>query len=121
MVAQPQADEVALAVRFGVVDKSRAAVAERPVVDKLDLSGLEIEIDRQVRLLEDVEHCRHRRRAFIVDRLAAQCVSAIHLVGAEPRSHFNRLPECWLEYGRQKNRGFPGPEFALAVEPERSV
>src|SRR6516164_3271327 len=76
VVAHPQADEVALAVRFWIIDERGAAVPERAVVDKLDLAWFEIEIDRQSIVLEDLEHGVERRPAFGVDRLAAHRVSA---------------------------------------------
>src|SRR5262249_50990670 len=85
-VAQPQADEMAPAVGRGVVDESGAAVAQRPVVDELDLPRFEVEIDRQFFFfVEDIKHCLDGGLSLTVDRLAAQCVSAIDLMDAEPR------------------------------------
>src|SRR5438552_16302934 len=88
VVAQPQAHEMAPAAGVGVIDEGGAAVAQRPVVDELDLPRLEVEIDRQLVFVEDVEHCRYRGLAVGVDRLAPQDVSAADLVGAEPRPRF---------------------------------
>src|SRR5271170_2868148 len=122
IIAQPQADEVALAVGVGGVDESSAAVAKRPVMDELDLPRLEIEIDRQCVLVEDVEHCRDRRLAIVIDRLAQQGVSAVDLVGAEARLQSPGVLEYGvLEYGRGKDCALVRPIFALAVEPERPV
>src|ERR1700730_14397563 len=96
MVAQPQAYEMAPAAGVRVINEGGAAVAQRPVVDELDLPGLEVKIDRQFVFVEDVEHCRNRGLAVAVQRLAAQHVSAADLVGAEPRLHFPGI----LEYRR---------------------
>ena len=46
VIAQPQTDEMALLCGIGVVDKSGAAMPQGAVVDKLDLAGFEVEIDR---------------------------------------------------------------------------
>src|SRR3954463_10824268 len=100
VVAQPHAYEMASAAGIRVIDEGGAAVAESPVVDKLDLPRLEVEIDRQVVFVEDVEHCRDRGLAGAVDRLAPQDVSAADLVGAEPRLRFRGI----LEYRRGKYR-----------------
>src|SRR5271166_4513648 len=117
VVAQPKAHEMAPAAGVRIIDEGSAAVAQRPVVDELDLSRLEVEIDREAVFLEDVEHCRDRGLAVAVDRLAPQHVSAADLVGAEPRLRFSGI----LEYGRRKYRALARPEFALAVEPELPV
>src|SRR5690349_18518192 len=98
VVAQPQAYEMAPAVGVRVVDEGSAAVAQRPVVDELDLPRLEVEIDRQAIFLEDVEHRRNRGLAVGVDRLAPQDVSAADLVRAEPRLRFLGI----LEYRGRK-------------------
>src|SRR5260370_605877 len=74
-VAQPQAYKVAPALGVRVIDEGSTAVAQRPVVDKLDLPWLEVEIDREAVFLEDVEHCRHRGLAVSIDRLTPQHVS----------------------------------------------
>ena len=58
MIAHPQADEVTLALRFGVIDKRCAAVTKRAVVDKLDLTRFEIEVDRQPVILERTDYAR---------------------------------------------------------------
>src|SRR5438105_9814105 len=108
---------MAPAVGVRVIDEGGAAVAQRPVVDELDLPGLEIEIDRQFVFVEDVEHCRDRGLAVAVDRLAPQDVSAADLMGAEPRFQFPRI----LEYRRRKDRALARQKFALAVEPELPV
>src|SRR5947208_16824698 len=100
VVAQPQPHEMAFAVGVGVVDEGGTAVAQRPVVDELDLPRLEVEIDREAVFVEDVEHCRDRGLAVAVDRLAPQDISAADLVGAEPRL---QLPGI-LEYRRRKYR-----------------
>src|SRR5438045_2899544 len=67
VVAQPQAHEMASAVGVGVVKEGCAAVAQRPVIDELDMPRLEVEIDRQFLFVEDVEHCRNRGLAVGVD------------------------------------------------------
>src|ERR1700752_4132910 len=100
MVAQPQAHEMAPAVGVRVVDKGGAAVAERPVVDELDLPRLEVEIDREAVFLEEVDHCRNRGLTVAVHRLPPQDVSAADLMGAEPRLQFPGM----LEYRRRKYR-----------------
>src|SRR5205823_6229734 len=92
-------------------------VAQRPVVDELNLPRLEVEIDREAVFVEDVEHCRDRGLAVAVDRLAPQDISAADLVGAEPRL---QLPGI-LEYRRRKYRALARPKFALPVEPEIPV
>src|SRR5215468_5076428 len=117
VVAHPKAHEVAPAVEVRVIDKGSAAVAERPVVDKLDLTWLEIEIDRKAVLFENIEGCHERSLAGAVDRLAAQRISAVNLMDAEARLRFAAL----LEYRRRKDRALAGPEFALPVEPERLI
>src|ERR1700730_5617693 len=55
VIAHPQADKVPLAVGLGAIDKRRAAVAQRAVVDELQLSRLEVEIDREPVILKDLE------------------------------------------------------------------
>src|SRR5260370_39163012 len=91
-VAQPQAYEMAPALGVRVIDEGSTAVAQRPVVDKLDLPRLEVEIDREAVFLEGVEHCRDRGLAVAVDRLGPQDGSAAGPVGAEPRPRFPRIP-----------------------------
>ena len=83
VVTQPEADEVTAAFGVGPVLELGAAMAERAVVDKLDFAGLELEIDRQLMLLENVERRGERGGAFIVERLAAHLVAAVDLVGAK--------------------------------------
>src|SRR5580693_9450818 len=117
MVAQPQAYEMAPAAGVRVIDEGGAAVAQRPVVDELDLPRLEVEIDREAVFLEDVEHCRNGGLAVAVYRLAPQDVSAADLVGAEPGL---QLPGI-LEHRRREYRAFARPKFALPVEPEVPV
>src|SRR5438270_6728318 len=117
VVAQPQTYEMAPAVGVRVIDEGSAAVAQRPVVDELDLPRFEVEIDRQFVFLEDVEHCRNHGLAIAVYRLAPQHVSATDLVGAEPRLQFPGM----LEYRGGKYRAFARSKFALPVEPEIPV
>src|SRR3954469_19545991 len=105
LVAQPQAHEMAPAVGVRIIDEGGAAMAERPVVDKLDLPRLEVEIDRKFVFVEDVEHCRNGGFAVTVDLLAPQHVSAADLVGAEPRL---QLPGI-LEYRRGEYRALARP------------
>src|ERR1700739_1552226 len=104
--AQPQAYEIAAAAGVRMIDEGSAAVAQRPVVDKLDLSRLEVEIDREAIFVKDIEHRRNRGLAFSVDRLPPQDVSAADLVRAEARLRF---PEV-LEYRRGKYRALARPE-----------
>src|ERR1700730_4805522 len=117
VVAQPQAYQMAPAAGVRVIDEGSAAVAQHPVVDELDLPGLEVEIDREAVFLEDVEHCRNGGLAVAVDWLTPQDVSAADLVGADPRL---QLPGV-LEYRRRKNRALARPKFALPVKPEIPV
>src|SRR5437879_4776464 len=100
VIAQPQAYEMAPVVGVRVIDEGGAAVAQRSVVDELDLPRLEIEIDREAVFLEDVEHCRDRGLAGAVYWLAPQDISAADLVGAEPRLRFLGI----FEYRRGKYR-----------------
>src|ERR1700719_1864570 len=117
VVAQPQAYEMAPAAGVRVIDEGSAAVAQHPVVDELDLPGLEVEIDREAVFLEDVEHCRNRGLPVAVHRLPPQDVSAADLMRAEPRLQFPGM----LEYRRRKYRALARPKFALSVEPEIPV
>src|SRR3984893_13020432 len=117
MVAQPQAYEMAPAAGVRVIDEGGAAVAQRPVVDELDLPGLEVEIDRKFVFVEYVEHCRNRGLAVAVYRLPPPGGSAADLVGAEPRLQFPGI----LEYRRGKYRALARPKFALPVKPEIPV
>ena len=103
VVAQPQADEVA-AAGLGVIVELGAAVAERPVVDELDLARLEVEIDRKAVIVENLERRGDRGGAFVVDRLALQRVAAIDLVHAEPCPQFVAV----LEHRSGEISGSPG-------------
>src|ERR1700751_258086 len=117
VIAQPEAHEMAPAVGVRVIDESSAAMAQRPVMDELDLPRLEVEIDRQFLFVEDVEHCRNRGLAVAVDWFASQDVSAADLVGAEPSLQFPGI----LKYRRGKYRALARAKFALPVEPEIPV
>src|SRR5271167_16394 len=108
---------MAPAVGVWVIDEGGAAVAQRPVVDELHLTRLEVEIDREAVFLEDVEHCRNRGLAVAVDRRAPQDVSTADLVGAEPCLRFPGI----LEDRRGKYRALARPKFALPIEPENPV
>src|SRR5215471_13582113 len=114
MVAHPQTHQMAPAVGLRMVHESGAAVAQSPVVDKLDLTRFEVEIDREAVLFENIEGCGERSLAVAVDRLAPQRISAVDLMDAEAGLRFAVL----LEYRRSKDRALAGPEFALPVEPE---
>ena len=76
MVAHPQPHEMPPAVGLRIIDKSRTAMAEGPVVDELYLSGLQAEIDREVIVLEKVEHRRDCYLAILVKRLTLERVPA---------------------------------------------
>src|SRR5260221_2132877 len=47
-VAQPQAHEMALALRLGVIDELRSCVPGGAIVDVLDLAGREVEVDPEL-------------------------------------------------------------------------
>ena len=117
VIAHPQADQVPLALGLRVIDKCRAAVPQGPVVDKLHLPRLEVEIDRQPVFFNDVKHRGNCRCTFVIDRLAPECVAAVDLVNAEPRLQFSEV----LKHRCGKNRTFASVKFALPVEPERLV
>src|SRR5262249_18022891 len=71
-VAQPEADQMALLGGVGPIGKGGAAVSQAAVVDELHLARPQIELERQRRILENLEHRRQRPRAGLVDRLALQ-------------------------------------------------
>src|ERR1700732_599131 len=112
MVAQPQAYEMAPAAGVRVIDEGGAAVAQRPVVDELDLPGLEVEIDRKFVFVEYVEHCRNRGLAVAVYRLPppgattpAIAASPSRSIGS-PRKAYP--PPIWWAL----NRAFSSPAFS---------
>src|SRR6185312_9383593 len=73
-VAQPQPYEMA-GVR-GVVLELGAGVADRAIVDELDLAGFEVKIGRDRPVVEDVEHRREGGGALVVERLAPHGIPA---------------------------------------------
>src|SRR5262245_35602818 len=85
VIAQPEPHEVTPAFRLRVILERGAAVAERAVVDDLDLPGFEIEIGSKPIVVEDVEHRRQGRSTFLIDRLSGHRIAATDLVRAEPR------------------------------------
>ena len=116
MVAHPQPHEMPPAVGLRIIDKSRTAMAEGPVVDELYLSGLQAEIDREVIVLEKVEHRRDCYLAILVKRLTLERVPAADLVDAEARQCF-----AALENRRGEDGLLTRVVLALTVEPERLV
>ena len=108
---------MAFIVGVGVIDKGRAAVPQCPVVNELDLSRLEIEIDREIIIVEKIQHRSDRRLSLPVDRLSFKGIAAVDLVHAEARAEVSSV----LENGRREDRIFARVVLALAVEPERPI
>src|SRR6266851_9869777 len=65
-VAQPQPNEMAPALGFGMVDELGARVAGGAVVDVLDLARLEVELDAQVGPIEYRLDGRQRSGGLVV-------------------------------------------------------
>jgi hypothetical protein len=116
-IVQPQSDE--LPAPFGglVVDEMGTRMAGCPVIDELDLTGLEIELDAQLRAVEDDAQsgeCRHR---LVIHRLAAQGIVGADLQQGEPRL---QRPVIFEDRGRE-GRGLVGRVLAMAIVPEGTV
>src|SRR5262249_39985522 len=84
-VAQPQTDEVALALGLGGVVELGAGVAGGAIVDVRDRAGREVERGAQLRPVEDALHRRERRRGLVVHALALEVVAGIDLAEREAR------------------------------------
>src|SRR5262245_22270086 len=58
---QPESEHVALLMRFGAVHEARARVQDRVVVDELDVAGLEVHVQPEVRTARALVQVVERR------------------------------------------------------------
>src|SRR5712691_3301843 len=66
-VAVPEADQVALLARHVAVAERGAAMSEEPVVQILDLSLLDPELDAELRRVGDASHGLEGLAGFVVE------------------------------------------------------
>src|SRR5688572_15451431 len=117
-IAQPEPHEVPLALGLRPVAEAGPLVGDPPVVQKLHLARLEVEVHRHVLAAHDRIERLERRLARVVERHPGQRLSVPHLKAREAAGEPTLVQ---LEDGMVDHHHIARGMLALPVEAERPI